>query len=47
MRKPAVCMCENNDADQLRANRAADHRLCSRYIDRTTPLLLKSEIASL
>ena len=25
MRKPAFCICENKDADQLRGNREADH----------------------
>ena len=47
MRKPAFCICENKDADQLRSNCAADHRLCFRYLDSTTPLLPKSEIPSL
>ena len=47
MRKPDICICENKDADQLRGNREADHRLCFRYIDSTIPLLSKSEIASL
>ena len=28
MRKPAFCLCENKDADQLRGNREADQRLC-------------------
>ena len=28
MRKPAFCICENNNADQLRGNREADQRLC-------------------
>ena len=32
MRKPAFCICENKDADQLRGNREADQRLCFRYI---------------
>ena len=31
MRKPAFCICENKDADQLRSNCAADQRLCFRY----------------
>ena len=31
MRKPAVCICENKDADQLRGECAADQRLCFRY----------------
>ena len=46
MRKPAFCICENKDADQLRGNREADQRLCFRYIDSTIPLLPKSEILS-
>ena len=47
MRKPAFCIYENKDADQLRGNREADHRLCFRYIDSTIPLLPKYEISSL
>ena len=47
MRKPAFCICENKDADQLRGNREADQRLCFRYWDSTIPLLPKSEISSL
>ena len=47
MRKSAVCICENKDADQLRGNSEADQRLCSRYIDSTIPLLSKSEISNL
>ena len=39
MRKPAFCICENKDADQLRGNREADQRLCFRYTDSTIPLL--------
>ena len=35
MRKPAFCICENKDADQLRGNREADQRLCFRYTDST------------
>ena len=47
MRKPTFCICENKDAYQLRGiNREADQRLCFRYIDRTIPLLSKSEISS-
>ena len=42
MRKPAFCICENKDADQLRGNREADQRLCFRYTDTTIPLLPKS-----
>ena len=43
VRKPAFCICENKDADQLRE---ADQRLCFRYIDSAIPLLSKSEISS-
>ena len=32
MSKPAFCICENKVADQLHGNRAADQRLCFRYI---------------
>ena len=41
MRKPAFCICENKDADQLRSDCAADQRLCFRYRDSTIPLLPK------
>ena len=47
MRKPAFCIWENKDADQLRGNRKADQRLCFRYTDSTIPLLPKFEISSL
>ena len=47
VRKPAFCIYENKDADQLRGNHEADQRLCFRYIDRTIPLLSKSEISSI
>ena len=47
MRKPAFCLCENKDADQLHGDCEADQRLCFRYIDSTIPLLPKSEISSL
>ena len=30
VRKPAICICENKDADQLGSNCAADQRLCFR-----------------
>ena len=46
MRNPTFCICENKDADQLRGPRT-DQRHCFRYIDRTIPLLSKSEISSL
>ena len=47
MRNPALCICKNKDADQLRRNREADQRLCFRYTDSTITLLPKSEISSL
>ena len=47
MRKPAFCICENKDADQLPSNREADQRLCFRYIDCAIPSLPKYEISSL
>ena len=46
MRKPAFCICENKDADQLRGNREADQRLCFRYTDSTIPLHPKFQAAS-
>ena len=46
VRKPAFCICENKDADQLRGNREADQRLCFRYTDSKLPLLPKYEISS-
>ena len=39
VRKPAFCICQNKEADQLRDNREADQRLCFRYIDSTISLL--------
>ena len=47
VRKPDFCICENEDADQLRGYREADQRLCFRYKDSTIPLLSKSDISSL
>ena len=47
VRKPAFCIYENKDADQLRGNRKADQRLCFHYTDSTIPVLSKSEIPSL
>ena len=47
MRKPAFCICENKDADQLRSNREADLRPCFCFTDNTIPLLPKSESSSL
>ena len=37
MKKPAFCICENKDADQLHSKCAADQRLCFRYIYSTIP----------
>ena len=45
-RKPKICICQNKDADQLRSDCEADHRLCFRYKDSTIPFLHKSEISS-
>ena len=41
VRKPAFCICENKDADQLRGtcNSEADQRICLRYLASTIPLL--------
>ena len=39
VRKPAFCICENKDADQLCDNHEADKSLCFRYIHSTIPLL--------
>ena len=47
VRKPAFCIWENKDADQLRGNRAADQRLCFRFIDSTIPFIPKYENSSL
>ena len=47
MRKPAFCICENKDADQLHSNCEASQRLCFRYTDCTITLLPKSEIIRL
>ena len=44
MRKPAICICENKDADQLHSNCKADQRLCFRHRD--TPLPLISKVSS-
>ena len=42
--KTCFCICANKDADQMCDIRAADQRLCFRYLDSTIPLLPKSEI---
>ena len=47
MRKPAFCIGENKDADQLCGNREADQPLCFRYTDSTISLLPKYKISSL
>ena len=47
VRKPAFCICENKDADQLRDDREADQRLCFRYIDSITRLLSIYEISGI
>ena len=47
MRKPAFCICENKDADQLCRNCEADQHLCFHYTDSIIPLLPKSKISSL
>ena len=47
MGKPAFCICENKDADQLHGDLEADQHLCFRYTDSAIPLLSKSEISSL
>ena len=46
MRKPAFCIHENKDVDQLLSNCAADQRLCFRLTNSIIPLLPKSEISS-
>ena len=46
MRKPAFCICEKEDEDQLCSNSTADQHLCFRYIDSTIPLLPIYEISS-
>ena len=46
MRKPAICICENKEADQLCSNCTADERLCLCYRDSTIPLLLISKVSS-
>ena len=38
--KSAFFFRQNKGADQLHGNRAAEQRLCNRYIDSTTPVYL-------
>ena len=45
MRKPTICIGENEDADQLRCNCEAKQCLCFCYTD-STLTLLKSKISS-
>ena len=47
MKKPAFCICQNKDPDQLRGNSAAEHHLCLCYINSTSPLPPKSKVSSL
>ena len=48
MRKPAFCIFENKDVDQLPGNREADQRLCLRVLESFIPVyFLKNEISSL
>ena len=47
VRKPAFCICENKNTDQLCGDREADQLLCFCYTDSKIPLLPKSEISSL
>ena len=46
MRKPAFCICENKDADQLRVNREADQHLFFCYIASAILLLPKFQASS-
>ena len=45
MRKPAFCIYENKDTEQLRGNCEADQCLCFHYIESTIHLLSKSKIS--
>ena len=47
-RKPAFCICENKDADQLRRNREADQCLCfaTRIVQSLLYLNLKFQVSS-
>ena len=48
MRKPDFAYAKTKlRISCVESNRAADHRLCFRYTDSTTPLLSKSKISSL
>ena len=44
MRKPAFCICENKDPDQLHSYCAVNRHICwffFRYLESTTPILSK------
>ena len=47
MRKPAIFIWENKDADQLHSICATDQRLCFPYTDSTIPLLSNPKFMSL
>ena len=47
MRKPASCIYDNKDADQLRGKREAEQRLCFRYTDSTIPSYLNPKFRPL
>ena len=47
MRKGILCKCGNKGADQLQGIRAADQRLCFRYIYSIIPLLPSIKVSSL
>ena len=38
VRKPAFCICENKNTDQLCGNREADQHFCFCYMESTIPL---------
>ena len=46
MRKPACCIYENKDADQLRSNCADDQRLCLRCTDSKSLYYQPSSVAA-
>ena len=46
LRKPTICICENQDADQLCSYCTADQCLCFRHTDSTIPLLLILKVSS-
>ena len=46
MRKPAFCISINKGEDRLCSNNTANQHLCFRYLNKTFPLLSKSEFSS-